>query len=225
MKIAIVEDEGITALFLRKSLVSLKHTVSGLFDNAAELLAFLERDQVDLVLMDINIKGATDGIQCARKVYTEYPAISIVFLTSYKDQETICDAQGVKPYGYLIKPVSKSDLAAVLMVVQSHHTPRAEANDIIALGHYRYHSTEHILYESDNIIALSLKEQICLDTLVHNINNYVSSEQLEQSLWPERSDHKGSLRELIFRLRKKLPHLTITTTRNTGYTLTLPSSS
>ena len=223
MKIIIVEDEGITALFLRKSLLSLEHDIVGAFDNAAELLTFLDENRVDLILMDINIKGAIDGIQCAHKVYAKYPDISIVFLTSYKDANTLQDAQGVKPYGYLIKPISKSDLAAILMVVESHCSPQALKSVIVTLGHYRYHTAEHILYEGDHPIVLSQKEQVCLDILIQNINNLVSKKQLEQSIWPDSSDHNGSLRELIFRLRKKLPYLSITSTRNTGYTLTLPS--
>ena len=221
MRVIIVEDEGITALFLQESVKNLGHEVVGVFDNGAELFSFLEAHKADLILMDINIKGALDGIQCAHKVHTKYSNTDIVFLTSYKDKNTIKEAQGVRPLGYLIKPVSEVDLDAILMVVAGHRKTAIPKKNVVEIRPYRYDFDQKIMHKGDEVIALSSKEKICLEMLIRHANAYITAEQLTQTLWTDDTDRTSSLRELIYRLRKKLPELALLSTPNTGYLLKL----
>ena len=120
MNIAIVEDEGITALFLKESIEEFGHCAVGMYDNSTPFLEFLQQNsEIDLDFMDIQINGKLDGIQLAYEISLKYPNISIVFITSFKDSDTIKSAKIVSPLGYLIKPVVESDLEAILMVVES----------------------------------------------------------------------------------------------------------
>lgn len=139
MNVVLVEDEGITAMFLEETIESLGSKVVGIFAEGESLLVFLEHNSIDLIFMDIQINGALDGIQVATRVHQKYPAISFVFLTSFKDTDTIASAKIVKPLGYLIKPIIEADLEAMLMVVESVREIRKSIPDSsICLGEYNY---------------------------------------------------------------------------------------
>ena len=221
MNIIIVEDEGITALFLRESLLDFKHNVIGIFSNASALFDFLKttEEKTDLIFMDINIEGSQDGIQAAKEVYFNYPVISLVFITSFKDSETIKEAQSVKPLGYLVKPISEVDLETILMVVEANNGTSNLLQEEITLNNYMYKTDTKELYYNNSLIHLSKNEQFCIDILMKNLNSYVSCEQLMQEIWNDDKDRISSLRELFFRLRKKLVNLNIISSPNMGYTL------
>ena len=227
MNIMIVEDEGVTAFYLQETLKSLGCQVQGIFDNAKTALEFLENTPVEVVFMDINIKGKMDGIQLAQTIYVTHSNIKFIFITSYKDSQTILEAQSVKPLGYLIKPIGESDLEAILMVIrgQSERSFPNKNNEELQLNNFRYDLKEKRLYDKNGLIMLSTKERHCLDFLIQNRNSYVSIEQLISAIWDDTNNKENSLRELIYRLRKKLSSLSITTTPNLGYSLIVSDSS
>ncbi|MEA2029250.1 MAG: response regulator [Campylobacterota bacterium] len=222
MKIIIVEDEGITALFLKKSLLSMGHEVAGVHDNANTVLEYLAYHSVDLILMDINIKGKRDGIETATEIYQQYPNTSCVFITSYIDKDTIEKACVVQPLGYLKKPVIFSDIEAILLLVQSHRKyKKTEPLQDIHLGEYTYSPQDKILLHKNTLIKLTKNEHFCLHLLLQNREHHVTIEQLVFSIWGDNKNHASSLRELLSRLRKKMPQIEIINTPSVGYRIRL----
>ena len=220
MRVVIVEDEGITALFLKKSILSIGHEVASVHDNADTLLGYLEYHSVDLILMDINIKGRLDGIQTATKIYHQYPNISCVFITSYIDKDTIEKACVVQPLGYLKKPVIFSDIETILLLVQSHRNhKKVEPSPDIHLGEYQYSPQNKTLFYKNNLIKLTKQEHSCLHLLLQNKECHVTIEQLVFTIWRDNKDHASSLRELISRLRKKMSEVEIINTPSVGYSI------
>ena len=61
----IVEDEVMIALGLQADLEALGFEVSGLAANATEAMSLAMNDKPDLVVMDIYLNGARDGIEAA----------------------------------------------------------------------------------------------------------------------------------------------------------------
>lgn len=221
MNIAIVEDEAITALFLKDTFEELGHNVLCMYDNATCILEFLSKNKnIDLIFMDIQINGKLDGIDLAYEISIKYPNISIVFITSFKDNETIKRAEIVSPLGYIIKPIVDSDLNAILMVVESFKRNRQIVNNkIVEIGAYVYDKEKKIVLENNEIIYLSNNETIFLDYLIQNKNSYISHEQIIMKIWNGESNREVSLRELIYRLRKKMPELSIKNIPKVGYIL------
>ncbi|WP_294953103.1 response regulator [Sulfurovum sp.] len=225
MKIVIVEDEGITALFLQETISDFGHTVVGIFDNAEDTLECVQHQSVDLVFMDIQINGSIDGLQLAERIHAKYAHVGFIFLTSFKDSHTIRQALFVKPLGYIIKPVVESDIEAILMVSESQMSPeRTIAPDTIYCNGYTYNIETKDLYYKDNYIVLSQKEQLCFDALIRYKNAHISVEQLIEMIWGDGHEHISSLRELTYRLRKKVPHIHINNIPNVGYILLCESS-
>lgn len=220
MNILIVEDEVITSKILEEILKQLGHNIVGICNSSTDVLEILDKNNnIDLIFMDINIKGPVDGIQLATMIKISHPFISCVFLTAHKDKETINDAKIAKPTGYLIKPITKSNIEAILMVTEINLPQKTTLNSKLILKSYEYDKKIKTLYQNNNIIKLSKNELKCIDFLINKLNSYVSSEQLMYHIWEDTNKYT-SLRELIFRIRKKLPDFPLNNSQNFGYIIT-----
>ena len=113
LRIQIVEDEPIVALDLRSGLEQLGYEVVGIAANEPEALSLADRQQPDLVLMDIHLDQGSDGIVAARRL-RERRSVPIVFLTAYGEPETLKRAAQAAPYGYLLKPFELRELNATV---------------------------------------------------------------------------------------------------------------
>jgi two-component system, response regulator PdtaR len=108
-KILVAEDENIVALNIKKTLESIGYKVTAVVNNGEEAIKQVENNKPDLILMDIMLKGLTDGIEAAEIISKNYN-IPIVFLTALSDEKTIDRAAFTKPYGYLLKPFTTGEM-------------------------------------------------------------------------------------------------------------------
>src|SRR3546814_16072893 len=97
------EDEAIVAVGLEDTLQQEGYKVAGVDDNGKEALDIVNRESVDLVLLDIHIKGDWDGIETARRL-TEVREMPLIYLTAFSDSETVERARPTLPAAYLTKP-------------------------------------------------------------------------------------------------------------------------
>ena len=111
--ILIVEDDAILALDLQRTLLRLDYTVAGPLASGEEALALLSGKPADLVLMDIELAGAMNGIAAAEMIHRNV-GIPVVFLTGFSQDPLLEQAKIAAPYGYLIKPVPERELSATL---------------------------------------------------------------------------------------------------------------
>jgi PAS domain S-box-containing protein len=114
-RIAIVEDEFIVALDIKSFLERSGYSVAGMYASGEDLLGEFELKRPDLVLMDIKIRGALDGVETARLVHDRYRA-PVVLLTAYADDETISRAKITQPFGYIIKPFDERELKTAIEI-------------------------------------------------------------------------------------------------------------
>jgi signal transduction histidine kinase len=119
-RILIVEDESIIAMTMRNILQDLGYTVVDAVASGKEALQAVQRQEIDLILMDIHIDGDMDGIETAREIYLQQD-IPIVFLTSYADDRTIARAENTRSYGYILKPFKERELKATIQIALSNH--------------------------------------------------------------------------------------------------------
>ena len=118
--IVIVEDERIVALDLSHRLTELGYRVLRTVARGEDAIAAVDTLRPDLVLMDINIEGAIDGIEAAARIL-DMSRTPVVFMTAYAEDETLARAQACKPYGYLIKPYETRELHATIQVALARH--------------------------------------------------------------------------------------------------------
>ena len=122
--VLIVEDEALVAEDLRQTLDTLGYDAFAVAASADDAIAYAAQRCPDVVLMDIRIKGARDGIETAA-ILRERFDVPIVFLTAHGDTGTFERATKAAPYGYLLKPVKASELrSAIEIALFRHHTER-----------------------------------------------------------------------------------------------------
>ncbi len=119
-KILILEDEVLTAHYLKENLARFGYEVAGVYPAAEAALEAAERNRPDLLLADIKLQGKMNGIEVAAHVRRQW-GIPTIFLTAYADSETLKQAQETEPYGYLVKPFSAEELHTTIQVALHQH--------------------------------------------------------------------------------------------------------
>jgi hypothetical protein len=123
-RILIVEDEAIIAEHIASSLLKTGYEVAGIAESSEEALAKIPGLNPDLILMDIRIKGAMDGIETTAKLRERFD-IPVIYLTAHSDQETIDRAKLTGAFGFLTKPVHHTSLStSIEMAIHKHRADR-----------------------------------------------------------------------------------------------------
>ena len=112
-RILVVEDEAVVALDIRVQLSGHGYEPVGHATRGEQAIALAGTLRPDLVLMDIRLGGAMDGIEAAGVIRARH-GIPVVFLTAYAEEETIERARHVEPAGYVIKPFTERELRTVV---------------------------------------------------------------------------------------------------------------
>jgi CheY-like chemotaxis protein len=111
--ILIVEDEAIVALALTAVLRDLGYTVLGSCVSGEKAVELAEQRRPQVVLMDINLRGAIDGIEAAERITAAFKT-QMIFVTGQSDHATRKRADTVGHAGYLVKPYTPGQLEAAL---------------------------------------------------------------------------------------------------------------
>lgn len=109
MKVLIVEDEVIIALSLRKDLQRDGHDVCGIVGSGEEAIRVAGEERPELILMDINLDGAMNGLEAAGRI-REFLRCQIIYLTGYSDNEVIKKGLVDEGARFLQKPIDSSEL-------------------------------------------------------------------------------------------------------------------
>ncbi len=121
LRVVIVEDEAIISMELEMLLEELNAEVVGMAMTAAQAEALVAEHRPDCVTMDINIKGPRDGVSAAQDIFEAY-GVRAIFVSAYKDTATVKRAESAKPFGWITKPIDKTDLALALEQVKQQQT-------------------------------------------------------------------------------------------------------
>jgi len=123
-RIMIVEDEMIVAADIKKILQEKKYEVSTVVSSGEEAIKKAEQDNLDLVLMDIVLKGEMDGIETANQIRTRFN-IPVLYLTAYSNKKMLERAKITEPFGYIIKPFHEKELHSnIEMALYKHKAER-----------------------------------------------------------------------------------------------------
>ncbi len=119
-KIMIVEDEGIVALQIKTVLEQRGYEVVDTVPSGEEALARIGEAQPDLILMDMKLQGAMDGVEAADLIRKQHD-VPVIFLTAHSDDKTVARAREATPYGYLLKPFNAQELYITAEITLHKH--------------------------------------------------------------------------------------------------------
>lgn len=110
IRILIVDDHPVVRQGLRSLLAGHPDLeIIGEAEDGVEVLPFLSRYAIDVILLDIQMKGL-GGIEVARRVRAAHPDVKIIVLTTYDDESLLRAAMEAGVHGYLLKSVSHETL-------------------------------------------------------------------------------------------------------------------
>lgn len=106
----IVEDEFLIALGYRIELERRGHEVAGICPDTESALELLSHQHIDYALVDIYIKGESDGIDFVRRGQSASSSTRYVFITGNFEDATKKRADAVQNDGFFIKPVEIDEI-------------------------------------------------------------------------------------------------------------------
>lgn len=84
--------------------------------NGLEAMQQVRRLQPDVVLMDISMP-VVDGLAVTRQITSEYPAVAVIMLTMFRQQQQVLQAMRNGARGYLLKSASSQEVAQAIRKV------------------------------------------------------------------------------------------------------------
>ncbi|MDI9866096.1 response regulator [Flectobacillus sp. DC10W] len=180
MTILIVEDEAIVGMDLAARLEAEGYDVLEVVDNGKDALALFKTNEVDLVLLDIQLKGSWDGIVTAQHL-KQIKLVPIVYLSGQTDDETLERAKETSPSAYLTKPVSSIALRiAIDLAIHNFAKAKEELSNVKVLNPTQKEpvATRESILQIDNFIFIKQSYQfnkVKLSEILYleSDNNYV----------------------------------------------------
>lgn len=133
------------------------------YGSAEEAMPHLVEEKPDVVLMDINLPGAS-GIDCVRRLKPVLPATQFLMLTVYKDNDSIFNALAVGATGYLLKRTSREELYAAIREVSAGGSPMTTSIARKVVQHFH-----QVPSAASPVVDLSTREREVLDLLARGL--------------------------------------------------------
>jgi PAS domain S-box-containing protein len=119
-RVLIVEDERVVATHVERSLQDAGYVVTGIAASAAEARALAESVPPDVALVDIRLRGHSEGFEIAERLRVESD-VPVVYMTAHTDDDTLQRAARTGAYGYVVKPFTIGEVKSALQVALYKH--------------------------------------------------------------------------------------------------------
>ncbi len=189
-------------------------------DGQKALELYKANHNYDLIITDLSMPNL-DGVEFSKAVRQINPGQPIVVLSAYTDSNYLLPLINIGVTHFVEKPVDHRALLEILYKVIEEKMPRE--NKMIKLGKgFEWDKQYNILFKKDNPVNLTQQEHFLLSLFMSNAGQVLTTSFIMQSFYDSRIDIKeASIRNLIFRLRSKLPAKLITSVYGRGYRLVL----
>ena len=222
INILIVEDDLVSAEYLRTICTDGGLHVYDAVDNAKDALSICKSKKPTLILMDIMIKGPISGCELAMQIRAFDLDVIIIFITAYTSEEMIDYALDANAYSYLLKPYRDVEIISTIKMSlrdSRKNTVTVEKNHIIHCKNgFHFDTNKDKLYRHHQEVLLSKKLVHLVKLLTKHRGSSVSYRQINNALWNEEKSI-NTLRAIIHRLKQQLPELDLHTVSKSGYVL------
>ena len=115
IKILVVDDHPMVLEGMKSMLgnISFVH-LAAMASNAFDAMDVLRTTAVDVAIVDINLPDIS-GIELTKKIKTEYPAMRILAMSTFKERSYISQMIQNGASGYLVKSASKEEIEEAIL--------------------------------------------------------------------------------------------------------------
>ncbi|KAA0595987.1 two-component system OmpR family response regulator [Azospirillum lipoferum] len=200
-----------------------------------QMRSFLERDRVDLIVLDIMMPGDDGLVLCRELRAGRYATTPVLMLTARNDEMDRILGLEMGADDYLAKPFAARELLARIKAIlrRARMLPPnlqiSEAGQLLSFGKWRLDTVaRHLLDQDGTAVALSGAEYRLLRVFLDHPQRVLSRDQLLNLTQGREAElFERSIDLLVSRLRQRLrddarepSH--IKTVRNEGYVLAMP---
>lgn len=176
IQIFIVDDHTMVRMGLKLCLANYPEiTVVGEAANGKEALQKIEVNQPQVILMDL-IMPEMNGIAAIREIKVRWPAVKVIALTSFTEEEHITDAMDAGASGYLLKDVEPPALVAAIKETHRGEVPLHPQAAKVLLDSWRDATTDSSTLASSS--PLTKRETDVLQLLGKDKSNRAIAEEL-----------------------------------------------
>lgn len=149
-KILVVDDEEKVCWAFEQFLKGEGHTTL-IASNAQDAIDIMTSESPELVIMDIRMPGAIDGLDALVEMKKIDPSAYIIIMTAYSTMQTAIKAMQSGAYDYIVKPI---DLDQIKIVIDKALEARKQSEELAMLR------TEVMgKYQKDNLVGNNPKMQ------------------------------------------------------------------
>ncbi len=200
---------------------SLLKTLQIYFNNAyfsttiKEAWKTLDDEKVDLIMSDIHLKKE-NGLDFITQVQERYKSIPVIMISGFDNKDFLMRSIKLQVVDYILKPFNLEDLEKALQRSLEHLQPTQKS--IYKIRDEVYFDTgKKVIFEYKKEIALTAKEYLFLKLLFSKDELLFTREMIEEAVYPEETMSNAALKNLLFRIRKKLGKDFIVTVPELGY--------
>lgn len=214
--ILLVEDEENLCNSFAKILLFYVNKVYTATDGEEAFLVY-QTKHPDIIITDIKMPKL-NGLELIKKIRKENHSIPIIVTSAYTDRDFLLESIKLSLIDYIIKPIKESELIRLLEasaeILASNHLT------IMTLdSENSYDYNNKIIIQNDVTIILTPKEIELFELLLAHRGNLVTRQVIENQLYIYDDAPPSALKNLIFKLRKKMGNDIIQTVGNLGYTI------
>ena len=214
MHILLMEDDPVLADILVDYLAE-TYQVTHAY-NSENVHKFLEKNQFDLFIFDINVTGQ-NGIELLKELREFSYNTPTIFITAYKDTNHLKKAFDAGAHDYIKKPFELDELSIRISNLKRIFNIDADKPLEITSNIFFNQKTKTII-KSGNIISIGHKNTQILNYFLKNKARVISNDELFQNIWDYDSlPSEATLRSHIRDLRNIIGKEKIKTIRAEGY--------
>lgn len=209
------DDKKIAQSFKRVLLLFVDRVYSA--ENGEEALEFYKKYSPDIIITDIRMPKL-NGLELIKKIRELDCTIPIIVTSAYTDQKVLLESIKLFLVEYAVKPIKESDLTRLLQ--ECAKILSNKSNTVIKLNSTcKYDYDNKLFIHKDKEIGLTDKEVGFFEILLAHRGNLVTKQSIEDKLYIYEEAPLSALKNLVFKLRKKLPEQIIKTIGKLGYKL------
>ncbi len=175
------------------------------FDNADKAYDFLQKKEVDLIVLDIMMRG-TNGLDLCKKIRMN-SEVPIIFVSARSEELDRILGLELGADDYLAKPFSVRELIVRIKNVlrRTGTVPLKKEDNVLSVEDLKIFIDQRIAKVEEEEVPLTTKEYEVLKYLVENKGYPLSRDKIIQNIWGYEYDgYDRNVDDTIKRLRKKL---------------------
>ena len=201
LTILFIEDDQIFTKKIKTILEKFFKSVL-IANDGEEALKLFKTDNINLIISDINMPNM-NGLEFLKKLRAINNDISFIFMTARNESNIMLQAIQLTISNYILKPINLNDFLFII-------------NKTIEKDYKNF-----ILKEKSYTIK---NELMLLDLLLTSNNKIFTSSEIISHIWNEEYEEKdyiSNLKNMISRLRNKIPQINIVSVYGLGYKINI----